>query len=72
MLGGQQSWQLIDPTSGFRVMSSWKSHENVIHEHLVTFVLGAKNETEQKNCMMLTPITMHGKGQYQNPTNTER
>ena len=57
---GQQSLWLIDPTSGCRVMSSCKSHENVIQGHLVTLGLRAKNQMEQKDCMTLDLIGVYG------------
>ena len=51
-------------------MLSGKSHENVIQGHFVTFGLGAKNLTEQENCMPLAPTSVYGEGVYGNPTNT--
>ena len=53
MPGDQQSRWLVNPTYGCRVMSSCKSHENVVQGHLVTLGSGVKNQTEQKNYMSL-------------------
>ena len=70
ILGDQRSRQLIDPTSGFRVMSSWKSHENVVQGHLVTLGPGEKDQTEQQDCMLLAPIGVYGQFQHGNTTKT--
>ena len=69
MLGDQRSQQLIDTTSGFRVMSSCKSHENVVQRHLVIFCPRAKNQMEKQNCMLLAPTSLYGKCRYGNTTN---
>ena len=49
---------LVDPTSDCWVMSSCKSHENVFQGHLVTLSLGAKNQMEQQDCMLLAPTSV--------------
>ena len=46
MLGYQMILWFIDPTFGCRFMSSWKSPQNVVHGHLVTFGPGMKNQME--------------------------
>ena len=51
-------------------MSSWKSPQNVVQGHLVTFGPRAKKQMEQHNCMSLAPIGVYGKCQYGNTTNS--
>ena len=63
-------WWFIYSTTGFRLMSSWKSSQNVVQGHFVTFGLGAKNQMEQHNCMSLAPICVYGKFRYGNTTNS--
>ena len=46
--GDQNNQRLVDPKSGCRVMLSWKSHENVVQGHLVTFILGEKKSGAAK------------------------
>ena len=70
MLGDQQSRRLVDSTSSFQVMSSCKSHENVIQGHLVTLGPGAKNQTEQQGCMPLALAGVYGQFQHGNTTKT--
>ena len=55
-------------TSGFRVMLSCKSHENVVQGHLVTLDPRAKNQTEQKECMSLDLIGVYGQWRHGNAT----
>ena len=66
----QWSRRLIDPTSGCRVMSSWKSHENVIQGHLVTLGPRAKKQTEEQYCIPLALTSVYGKCWYGNTTKT--
>ena len=61
MPGDQQSRRLIDLTSSFQVMLSYKLHENVIQGHLVTLGPGEKNQMEQQDCMSLALISVYGK-----------
>ena len=70
MLGYQWSQRLIDPTSNCQVMSSWKSHENVVQGHLVTLSMGAEKKMEQQDCMLLALTGVYGKCRYGNTTNT--
>ena len=70
MRGDQRTRWLIDPISGFRVMSSCKLHENVVQGHLVTLGLGVKNQTEQQDCMSLALTGVYGQCQHGNTTNT--
>ena len=60
MPGDQQSRRLVDLTSGFRVMSSCKSHENVVQGHLVTPNPRAKNQMEQQDFMSLALTSVYG------------
>ena len=68
--GDQRSRQIIDMTSSCQVMSSCKSHENVVQGHLVTLGPGAKNKMEQQDCMPLDLTIMYGQCCYGNTTNT--
>ena len=56
----QQSRQLIDLTSGCRVISMCKSHENAIQGHLVNLGPGAKKQMEQQDCMPLALTGVYG------------
>ena len=42
MTRDQRSWRFVDPTSGFQVMSSSKSHENVVQGHFMSLGPRAK------------------------------
>ena len=64
----QQSRQHVDPTSGCRVMSSCKSHENSVQGHLVTLGPGVKTQAEQQYFMPLAPTCVYGQCQYGNTT----
>ena len=68
--GDQQIRELIDLTSGFQVMLSFKLHENVVHGHLVTLGPGAKKQTKQQDCMSLAPTSVYGQCRYGNTTKT--
>ena len=70
MLGDQQSRRLVDSTSDCRVMLSCKSHENVVHGHLVTLGSRAKSQTEQQDCMSLAMTGVYGQCRYGNTTKT--
>ena len=70
ILGDQRIRRIIDPTSSCRVMSSWKSHEDVVHGHLVTLDSGVKKQTEQQDCMSLALIGVYGQFQHGNTTKT--
>ena len=70
MPGYQRSQGFIHPTSGCWFMSSWKSPQNVVQGHLVTFGPGEKNQMEQHNCMSLDTIGVYGKGLHGNTTNS--
>ena len=70
MLGYQRSQQLVDPTYGFRAMSSCKSHENVAQGHLVTLDPRAKIQTKQQYCISLAPIGVYGQCRHGNTTKT--
>ena len=61
MLRDERSRRIFDLISGCQVMSICKLHENVIQGHLVTLGLGAKNQTEQQDCMLLAPTSVCGK-----------
>ena len=56
----QWSRRFIDLTSGCRVMSICRSHENIVQGHLVTLGPGAKNQTEQRDCMSSAPASVYG------------
>ena len=60
MQGDQRSRCLVDPSSSCRVMSSCKSHENVVQGHLVTLGPGVKNQMEQQEWMSLALIGVYG------------
>ena len=70
MPGDQWSQLLIDLTFGFRVLSSWKSHENVVQGHLLTLGLGAKNQTEHQYYMSLALTGVYGQCRHGNTTKT--
>ena len=68
ILGYQRSQRLIESTSGCQVMSSYKSHENVVQGHLVILSLGAKKQMEQQDCMPLALMSVYGQCRYGNTT----
>ena len=70
MLGDQGSRWLIDLTFGCRVMSSCKSHENVIQGHFVTLGPEVKKQTEQQDCMPLDLTSVYGQFRHGNTTKT--
>ena len=68
MQGYQQSWRFINPTSTWRFMSSWKSPQNVVQGHLVTFGLRVKTQMEKHTFMLLDTAIVYKKGIYGNTT----
>ena len=62
--------ELMAHLTGFQVMLSCKSHENVVQGHLVTLGPGVKNQVEQQDCMSLALPSVYGQYQYGNTTNT--
>ena len=68
MLGDQQSQRIVDPTFGFRVMSIWKLHENVVQGHLVTLSPRVKNQMKQQDYMSLSSTGVYGQCRYWNTT----
>ena len=59
MPGDQRRRRFFDLTSGCRVTSSCRSHENVVQGHLGHLGPGAKNQTEQRDCMPSAPASVY-------------
>jgi hypothetical protein len=61
MPGDQRIRRFVYPTSGCRVTSSCRSHDNAVQGHLGNLGPGAKNQTEQRDCVPSLPASVYGK-----------